>query len=314
MKCWLLPPSNYRITNEIIHGLKGLKTVPLSEVKRDIMDRNELKKLLNSGKTLIMPDAYDAISAKLIEKSGFKAVQCSGFSFSTVAGYKKESEMTLDENLEWTRCIVNAVNIPVMADAEDGYGGPEKVIETVNRFIRVGVSGLNIEDQIPDFNYPLTLVDEELMIKKIKIAREASIAFDFPEFIINGRTDALKSTENRNNGLKTAINRANKYLEAGADLAFIPYVETLDEVKKIKSEVEGPVSIAAGMNYNINQFSIGDLVECGVERVSLPTLLLFSSLQAIQKSLKYLKKDQLLEFVKTDWIYPYSDLNKLWES
>jgi len=127
-----------------------------------------------------MPDAYDAISAKLIEKSGFKAVQCSGYSFSTVSGYKKESEMTLDENLEWTRRIVDAVNIPVMADAEDGYGGPEKVINTVNRFIRAEVSGLNIEDQIPEGNYPLSLVDENLMTKKIKTARETSLAFDFP--------------------------------------------------------------------------------------------------------------------------------------
>lgn len=135
----------------------------------------------------------------------------------------------------------------------------------------------------------------------------------FPEFIINGRTDALKSTKNRDKGLEIAINRDNKYLGAGADLAFITYVETLDEVKKIKSEVEGPVSIAAGMNYNINQFSIADLIECGVERVSLPTLILFSSLKSIQKSLKYLKKDQLSEFAKADLLYPYSNLNKLWE-
>lgn len=109
-----------------------------------------LKKLLNSGNTLIMPDAYNSISARLIEKMGFKAIQCSGYSFSIAAGYKREADMTLDENIEWTRRIVSAVDIPVMADAEDGYGGPEEVIETVDRFIQAGAAGLNIEDMIPE--------------------------------------------------------------------------------------------------------------------------------------------------------------------
>ena len=109
-----------------------------------------LKELLNSGETLIVPDAYDSISAKLIENAGFKAVQCSGYSFSISAGYRQEIEVTLDENIELTRRIAESVDIPVMADAEDGYGGPEVVIDTVERYIEAGVAGLNIEDQIPD--------------------------------------------------------------------------------------------------------------------------------------------------------------------
>ena len=105
-----------------------------------------LKKLLNSGETLVMPDAYDPISAKLIENAGFKAVQCSGYSFSIAAGYKNEIDVTLHENIEWTRRIVESVNIPVMADAENGYGGSEEIIDTIEKFIDAGASGLNIED------------------------------------------------------------------------------------------------------------------------------------------------------------------------
>ena len=269
-----------------------------------------LKKLLNSSDTLIMPDAYDPISARLIEKAGFKAVQCSGYSLSIAAGYKCETDVSLDENIELTHRIAEAVDVPVMADAEDGYGDHEEVIETVNRFIRAGVAGLNIEDQIPG-KMPLSIVNEDLMFQKIILTRETAEAEENHNFIINCRTDALKSTEDRNEALEIAIDRSNQYLEVGADLAFITYVETLDEVKKIVREVKGPVSIAAGMPYNVKEFSIKDLVKCGVARVSLPTLLIYSSLQAINSSLKYLKDDKLSNFAENGSLYPYGDLKDL---
>ncbi len=273
------------------------------------MKSKELKKLLMNDEILIMPDAYDPVSAKLIENGGFKAVQCSGYSFSIAAGYRQESDVTLDENIELTRRIVDAVDIPVMADAEDGYGGPEKVIDTVERFIDAGAAGLNIEDQIPDKKGRLSVVDAELMAQKIIIARETAEIENYSDFIINGRTDALKAIENRSEGLDMAIDRANQYLEAGADLAFITYVETLDEVKRITKEVKGPVSIAAGMPYNISNFRIDDLKRCGVARVSLPTLLIFSSLGAIWKSLKLVNDDNIMEATKL--LYSAGNLNGL---
>ena len=262
------------------------------------MKSKRLKELLNSGETLIVPDAYDPISAKLIENAGFNAVQCSGYSFSIVAGYRREIDITLDENIELTRRIVEAVDVPGMADAEDGYGGPEEVIDTVERFIEVGIAGLNLEDQIPDGKNKLSVVDADLMAQKIIVARETAEINGCHDFIINGRTDALKSTEDRSDGLELAIDRANQYLEAGADLAFITYATTLDEVKQITKEVKGPVSIAAGQPYNINNFTISDLRKLGVARVSLPTLLILSSLQAINSSLEYLKDDNLVNALK----------------
>ena len=270
-----------------------------------------LKKLLNSDETLIMPDAYDPISAKLIENAGFKAVQCSGHSFSIAAGYKREIDVSLDENIEWTRRIVESVDVPVMADAEDGYGGPEEVLETVERFIEIGVAGLNLEDQIPDGKSTVSVVDKDLMMQKIVVAREIADLKNNPDFIINGRTDALRSTENRKEGLQIVIDRANQYLEAGADLAFITYVETLEEVEIIVREVEGPVSIAAGLPYNLKNFSINDLRRCGVARVSLPTLLIHSSLGAIKNSLDFIKKDYLLNITDNGTLYPVKDLNEL---
>jgi 2-methylisocitrate lyase-like PEP mutase family enzyme len=275
------------------------------------MKSNKLKKLLNSGKSLIMPDAYDSISAKLIENAGFKAIQCSGYSFSIQAGYKRESDVTLDENIEWTSRIVESVDVPVMADAEDGYGGTEEIINTIKRFIDAGVAGLNIEDQIPNGKNKLSIVDEDLMVQKIINARETADAEEKPDFIINGRTDALRSTDNRDEGLEIAIDRANQYLDAGADLTFITYIETLDEVKQVTKEVKGPISIAAGMPYNINEFSINDLINCGVKRVSLPSLLILSSLQAIKESLEYANVDKLASIMEKGLLLSVNDLNDI---
>ena len=277
--------------------------------KRDFMKSKKLKELLNSGETLVVPDAYDPISAKLIENAGFKAVQCSGYSFSISAGYRREIDVTLDENIELTRRIVESVDVPVMADAEDGFGGPEVVIDTIERYMDVGVAGLNIEDQIPDGKSKLSIIDADLMAQKIIVARETAEIEGCHDFIINGRTDALKSTEDRSEGLEIAIDRANQYLEVGADLAFVTYVATLDEVKQITKEVKGPVSIAAGQPYNINNFTINDLKKLGVARVSLPTLLIYSSLQAINNSLHYLKEDNLVDALEC--LYGPKELNEL---
>jgi len=109
-----------------------------------------------------------------------------------------------------------------------------------------------------------------------------------------------------------AIKRVNLYLDAGADLAFITYVETLDEVKQIMKKVKGPVSIAAGMPYNIREFSIADLKECGVARVSLPTILIFSSLQAISRSLRQImEEDGFSSIIKGELLYSDHKLTDL---
>ena len=270
----------------------------------------ELKNLLISEKTLIMPDAYDPISARLIERSGFKAVQCSGYSFSIVAAMKREIDISKQDNVDITGKIVDAVDLPVMADAEDGFGGPKVVLETVRMFIEVGVAGLNIEDQKLDHDKKIRIINEEVMVEKIYAAREAAEVAENPDFIINGRTDALGFSENRDETLNIAVERANLYLESGADIAFVPYVKTLEEVKTLKKEVRGPISIAAGMPYNINNFSIKDLENIGVSRISLPTLLIYSSLESINKSLNRLKNDDI-RGMDGDMLYKVDELNLL---
>ena len=95
-----------------------------------------LKDLLTAKETLVMPDAYDAMSARIIEQAGFKAVQCSGYSFSVAACKKHETDIGLEENVAITAKIVEAVSVPVMADGEDGFGDVEQIPNTIERYVR----------------------------------------------------------------------------------------------------------------------------------------------------------------------------------
>lgn len=276
------------------------------------MDKSKrLKDLILDKETLVMPNAYDPISARMIEKAGFKAVQCSGYSFSIRSCYQNESDVTLEDNLDWSRRIVESVDVPVMADAEDGYGGPDGIVETVKRFMNIGVAGLNMEDQILGESGPLRIIDEEMMAEKIMVARKTAEVEGNPGLVINGRTDALKSCEDREDALNLAIERANVYLESGATLAFIAYTATLDEAEAIAREVKGPVTIAAGMPYNIQNFSITDLKDLGIARISLPTLLVYSSLKAMETALDYLKIDGMVNLSGKGSLYSVEDLNGL---
>jgi 2-methylisocitrate lyase-like PEP mutase family enzyme len=255
------------------------------------MDRDKiLKQLLNSSETLIMPDAFDQISAKIIEYAGFSAVQCSGYSYAISKGYKHEDNIDLKTNVDITKSIVDTVNIPVMADGEDGYGEGENFKHAIKEFINTGVSGINIEDQVHNMERGnLRIIDESDMLNKIKGANNIKFDLGKNDFIINARTDALLSLSNRKEAQKLAIDRANKYLEAGADLCFVAYVKTLDEVKLLSREIKGSISIAAGLPYNIEEFSINDCIELGIARVSLPTFMILSSIESMANKLKEIK-------------------------
>ena len=130
------------------------------------------------------------------------------------------------------------------------------------------------------------------MVEKIRAAREAARQEGRPALVINARTDALSAAADRTTGLSDSITRANLYLDSGADLAFVTGVATMAEVKMLVAGIHGPVSIAAGMPYNISTMSIADLRACGVRRVSLPVVAIFSAIQALRRTLIALRDSQ----------------------
>jgi 2-methylisocitrate lyase-like PEP mutase family enzyme len=250
---------------------------------------SELRRLLNSGGTLVMPDAYDPLSARVIENLGFKAVQCSGYSFALAACWPSEAEFGRDRNQAVTTGIANAVSIPVMADGEDGFGDVTAIPSTIRDFIKAGIAGINIEDQVLGNPAPKRVIGRDEAAEKIRVARAAAREEGEPELVINGRTDALAVALGKEQGISEAIARANLYLEAGADLAFVTGVTTLEQVRLLVKEINGPVSIAAGLPSNINNFSVTQLRDCGVARVSLPTVAVFSAIAGMIRCLESIR-------------------------
>jgi 2-methylisocitrate lyase-like PEP mutase family enzyme len=252
----------------------------------------KLRDLLESECPLVMPDAYDALSARIIEIAGFRAIQCSGFSMALASRAAAETKLCFEENLDITRKIVEAVQVPVMADGEDGFGGPERVFDVVAAYVEAGVSGINIEDQVLDLPGTKAVVDSELMAEKIRAAREGALSKNAGDLVLNARTDALAVTPDREAGLQEAICRGNHYLKAGADLIFVTGVKTLEETRELVLQVNGRISVAAGLPYNINAMSIKDLRDCGVARVSLPTIAVLAALKAIRHTLSIIRESE----------------------
>jgi 2-methylisocitrate lyase-like PEP mutase family enzyme len=271
-----------------------------------------LRELLSSGETLVMPDAYDPLSARIIEKLGFKAIQCSGFSMALAACVASEAAFGLERNLAATAAIVKAVDVPVMADGEDGFGDVSAIPGTIRAYVEAGVAGINIEDQVLGLPGPKQVIALSEAVEKLQAARRTATEAGVPELIINGRTDALAASPNPEQGLAEAIARSNAYLEAEADLAFITGVDDLEQVKLLVREINGPISIAAGMPNNIGNFSVAQLREAGVARVSLPSLLVFSAIKAMSRSLHSVQETEGFEkIVGEDMICGMGDVMAL---
>jgi len=180
-----------------------------------------LRAMLESGQTIVAPGAFDPLSARLVEEAGFAAVYMTGFGTSAaLIGRPDVGLLTMTEMVDNAGRIAACVDIPVIADADTGYGNPLNVIRTVGAYEAAGVAGIHIEDQVAPkkcghMEGKLVIPAEE-MAAKVRAAAEARTQ---PEFVIIARTDA-RAVE----GLERALERGRMYREAGADVLFIEAV------------------------------------------------------------------------------------------
>jgi carboxyvinyl-carboxyphosphonate phosphorylmutase len=191
-----------------------------------------LRELLTTGELIVAPGAYDCLSARLIEAAGFRAVYMTGF--GTAASYLGRPDVGLlgmTEMVDQARRIVQAVDVPVIADADTGYGNAINVIRTVQAYENAGVAALHIEDQLAPKKCGhmegKQLIPAAEMVEKI---RAAVAARSSPDFVIIARTDA-RAVE----GLDAAIDRARRYREAGADLLFVEAPESDRDIERVAS-------------------------------------------------------------------------------
>jgi 2-methylisocitrate lyase-like PEP mutase family enzyme len=239
-----------------------------------------LRNLLKSGETLIVPGCYNALSAKILEKVGFPAVYMTGYGTSlSLLGMPDAGFATMTEMHANARYIANAVDVPVIADSDNGYGNALNVIRTVREYIQTGVAGIHIEDQILPKRCGHVagrqVIPMEEAVGKYRAAADVRDRED-PDFVLIARTDARGA---HGGSLDEAIRRANAYLEAGADMAFVEGPTDMSEIERICKEVEGPVFYnQTGVSPRLTPEQMNDL---GIALTILPGATMRVTLQAV---------------------------------
>jgi 2-methylisocitrate lyase-like PEP mutase family enzyme len=239
-----------------------------------------LRELVRAPKILVMPGAYDVLSALLFEKLGFEAIQGTSGGIAAVLGYPDGEVIGRDLTVEMTGEIAKAVSVPVNADGERGYGDASQVGETVRALIVVGCAGMNLEDGAPhQKNEPRRLVDLNEQLEKIAAVMETKRSLG-SEFFLNARVDSfVVITDDPKKALDESIRRGNIYAEAGADCIFYMNVVSRDTIAQLVKEVKAPVSILA----RPENPGVAELQTLGVARVSYGAAFTRAAISAVRR-------------------------------
>jgi len=249
--------------------------------------RLKLRQLITRSGYTMVPGAYDTLTARLVEAAGFDAVYLTGGGYSRASGYPDLGLLTVVENVRFIGLTVEAVEIPVIADADTGYGNAINVIRTVREYEKSGVAGFHIEDQVAPKkcgHYEgKEVIPKSEMVGKIKAAvdtrRDA-------EMVIIARSDA-RAVE----GLNAAIDRVNAYLEAGADVGFVEAPQTVEELRIVGRSVKGPNLVNVFEGGKTPMLAASELEEMGFRLGIYPSQTHRAAIRAAQRVLAVLKED-----------------------
>lgn len=242
-----------------------MEPIPEATIAAANAKSRRLRELVRAPEILVMPGAYDVLSALLFEQLGFAAIQCTSGGIAASLGYPDGEVMSREQTVEVTGKIAAAVSLPVNADAERGYGDERGVPETVRGLVRVGAAGMNLEDGAGGKpGGTRGLVDLAAQLAKIAAVMETKRELK-SDFFLNARVDALMvMTDDPAEALAEAIRRGNAYAEAGADCIFFMHAHARDTIATLVKEIKAPVSVLAGPQTP----SVKELQDLGVARVS----------------------------------------------
>jgi len=274
-----------------------------------------LRKLLEAPEILIMPGVYDGYSCRIVEQAGFNVGSISGAGISeSHLGWADRGIMSLHDNLNACRDMINCTNLMLMADGDTGYGNAVNVHFTVRAFEQIGLSGLMLEDQV----WPKRcghmkgkeVIPFDEAVGKIRAAANARRSQDF---IIKARTDAAGT-----HGIDEAIRRLNAYAEAGADCLFADALLTPEDITKVAKNVSKPLFVNMGFGIKSRPTTplIGpaDLQDMGVAAVVYPRLLTSAALRGMMNAMDVFK-DEVVGANGTpdrsDLMIEFDDLNQL---
>jgi 2-methylisocitrate lyase-like PEP mutase family enzyme len=232
---------------------------------------------------LLLPNAWDPMSARIFEAAGFPAVATTSGGLSWALGYPDGEKVPWAEVVAATRRMVEAVRVPLTADIEAGYGAtPEQVAQHVADIVRAGAAGVNLEDGTPNPQQPVRTIEDAAA--RIRAARAAADAEGVP-IVINARVDLyLKHVGDEAMRFAETVRRAEAYLAAGADCIFVFAVSDIDLIKKLTAAIKAPVNVVgrAGMP------GLATLQAAGVARVSIASgasMVVMSLIQQLAKEL-----------------------------
>lgn len=246
------------------------------------------RRLVEAKEILIMPGAHDALCARLIEQAGFAALTAGGYSATAgLLGQPDTGQLTATEMADFYARLCDNVSIPLFADADTGYGNVTNVARTIRAYERAGVAGLFIEDQVAPKRCGhmagKAVIPVEEMIGKVKAALDARVDGDL---MIMARTDALTV-----NGLDDAIERAQLYREAGADMIFVESPRNVAEMRRICGEIDAPLmanNVEAGLSPIL---PATELQAIGYDVVAFPVAATYAVARAVGELMATLKRD-----------------------
>ena len=249
--------------------------------------RPTLRELIARRAYTIAPGAYDTLTARLVEQAGFEAVYLTGGGYSRANGYPDLGLLTLSENVRFIALTVEAVGIPVIADADTGYGNAINVLRTVREYEKTGVAAFHIEDQVSPKKCGHYEGKEVIslgeMVGKIHAAVDTRRDQDL---VIIARSDA-RAVE----GLQASIDRVNAYLEAGADVGFVEAPQNIEELRTVARQVKAPSLVNVFEGGKTPMVRARELEVMGFCLGIYPSQTHRAAIRAAQKVLAALKED-----------------------
>ena len=266
-----------------------------------------LRRLIEQPGMVVMPGVYDPLSARLAELAGFEAAQCTGAGISAVyLGRPDYSMLAMSDMVAATRLIAEAVDIPVMADGDTGFGNAVNTWYAVQAFERAGAAGVNIEDQVMPKRCGHLDGKEVIPLEEgVAKIRAAAAARRDQDFVINARTDALAT-----HGIEEVIRRGNAYLAAGALMVFVEGATSLEAIAAAVKAIAGPVGVNIVQGGKSAGLDLADLERVGVARVSLPGVALQAATKAVADVFAAIRATGGVAAV-ADRLYGFRDLHEL---
>ncbi len=261
--------------------------------------RKKWRELLARPGMDLVPGAYDALSARIIESLGFEAVVAGGYAaIGALLGEADGGQSNMRDYADHYGRICDAVDIPVYVDADTGFGGVHNVRQMIRAFERAGVAGLFIGDQVfPNrcgYLPGKDIVKVEDMLAKLAAAVDARTD---PDLFIGARTDAFAI-----DGLNAAIDRCQMFMETGADMAMAQGADTVEDIKRVLAEVPGPHTANQSHAAGKAKTTLAELEALGFNAVVFPSAALFAAVGGVARAMAAIKRDKSFAAVEDELV------------